>query len=161
MKDEEFADLFILHPSYFILNQPGCGVTQASESWELVATVQFCPPRPPVVQSPTSNVKGQDMKTAVGHWTFDFRLFKASLVQLVQDTALPAPRHRFESGTMLQLVQCPMSKVRWRKRDVGHWTCDFGLSLRPRSLTEERFASNESGMGSSPIGGSKSGMNWE
>src|SRR5688572_31782000 len=55
----------------------------------------------------------------------------ASLVQLVQDTALPSLRHRFESGTMLQ------------------------IQLRPRSLTEERFASNESGMGSSPIGGSK------
>src|SRR4030095_4500509 len=24
----------------------GCGVTQAFESWELVVTVQFCPPRP-------------------------------------------------------------------------------------------------------------------
>src|SRR5688500_10008998 len=24
----------------------GCGVTSASESWELVATVQFCPSRP-------------------------------------------------------------------------------------------------------------------
>src|SRR5678816_4679780 len=30
----------------------GCGVTQASESWALVATVRLCPPRPfaPVAQ---------------------------------------------------------------------------------------------------------------
>ena len=37
---------FILHPSSFILKISGCGVTLASESWELVATVQLCPPGP-------------------------------------------------------------------------------------------------------------------
>jgi hypothetical protein len=31
-----------------------------------------------------------------------FAIFSALLVQLVQDTALPTLRHRFESGTMLQ-----------------------------------------------------------
>src|SRR2546422_2654565 len=30
----------------FIDVTSGCGVTQASESWELVVTVQLCPPRP-------------------------------------------------------------------------------------------------------------------
>src|ERR1043165_1590953 len=33
----------------------GCGVTQASESWELVVTVQFCPPRPKTL--PIANVR--------------------------------------------------------------------------------------------------------
>ena len=51
---------------------------------------------------------------------------------MVQDTALPTLRHRFESGTMLQFDR-----------------------LCPRSLMEERFASNELGVGSSPIGGPK------
>src|SRR5258705_141474 len=59
-----------------------CCVTQASESWELVATVQFCLPRP-----------------------------LASLVQLVQDTALPALRHRFESGTMLHIIYAPVAQL--------------------------------------------------
>ena len=47
----------------------------------------------------------------------------ASLVQLVQDTALPSPRHRFESGTMLQLIS-PKSNVQCQRRetDFGHWT---------------------------------------
>src|SRR6267154_3847502 len=30
----------------------GCGVTQASESWELVVTVQLCPPRPICIVGP-------------------------------------------------------------------------------------------------------------
>ena len=69
----------------------GCGVTQASESWELVATVRFCPPRP-----------------------------FASLVQLVQDTALPTLRHRFESGTMLQIfLRSCSSKGRARRFETG------------------------------------------
>ena len=29
-----------------LIDLTGCGVTQASESWELVVTVQLCPPRP-------------------------------------------------------------------------------------------------------------------
>ena len=57
-----------------ILVSTGCGVMLASKSWELVVTVQFCPPRP----------------------------IKASLVQTGQDAALPSPRHEFKSHTMLQ-----------------------------------------------------------
>ena len=35
---------FALFPFYFSFS--GCGVMQAFESWELVTTVRFCPPRP-------------------------------------------------------------------------------------------------------------------
>src|SRR5712692_7965635 len=44
--DPSSVAAFIPHPSNFILIFSGCGVTQASESWELVVTVQLCPPRP-------------------------------------------------------------------------------------------------------------------
>ena len=76
----------------------GCGVTQASESWALEATVQLCPPRP-----------------------------FASLVQLVQDTALPTLRHRFESGTVHQIFFCFCSSTgrarRFERRGCGFESC--------------------------------------
>ena len=92
----------------------GCGVTLASEFWALEATVQFCPPRPvdfrildcgfdlphceafktrqdPAIRNPKS-----EFLNTQSH---------ASLVQLVQDAALPALRHRFDSGTMFQQLR--------------------------------------------------------
>jgi hypothetical protein len=79
----------------------GCGVMFASKSWELVVTVQFCPPRP---------------------------INKASLVQRLEDAALPTLRCGFDSRTMLQL-----------------------FFSRAVSLMEKRHASNVTDTGSSPV----------
>ena len=50
----------------------------------------------------------------------------ASLVQLVQDTALPVLRHRFDSGTMLQIF-CSCSSTgrarRFERRRCGFESC--------------------------------------
>jgi hypothetical protein len=45
-------------------------------------------------------------------------LLPASLVQQVQDTALPALRHRFESGTMLQIPSAPVAQL--EERDASN-----------------------------------------
>ena len=42
----------------------------------------------------------------------------ASLVQKVQDTALPTLRHRFESGTMLQTLSTPVAQL--EERDASN-----------------------------------------
>ncbi|SRR6266403_635602 len=63
MKDESdpSSAVFIPHPSYFILNITGCGVTLASESWELAVTVQFCPPRPTIA----------NFQLSISNWSLD------------------------------------------------------------------------------------------
>jgi hypothetical protein len=44
----------------------------------------------------------------------------ASLVQLVQDTALPALRHRFDSGTMLQHLLSFARVAKWLRRRIAN-----------------------------------------
>lgn len=46
---------------------------------------------------------GMQDEEPIGNWHSEIgNVHDASLVQLAQDTALPALRHRFDSGTMLQ-----------------------------------------------------------
>ena len=58
----------------------------------------------------------------------------ASLVQLAQDTALPALRHRFESGTMLQISLRSCSSTgrvrRFERRGCGFDPCQEFQTLR-------------------------------